>query len=268
MVIGAIPKVLEHMVALGERRLPDPVRTLTAHMGKPGGVAIHPLHHIVTADPGISPAALGQFGRAVVRATRTEIRDTRRDFLGIVGPFRLGDLRHPGLDRLGAAPLLNEDIAKPLCNHDRVKRRLGLEQFRPMHRPRTAALVPAIDPAAPAVVKDRFLDLHLDELALFLDHDNQVEPLGPVMEPPHIKREGLPDLIGRDAKTLRLGLINPQERQRMHQIEPVFARRDKADLRPRLAPHALVHLVGMTKGFGSKAFIVDHPRFLRVRRVC
>jgi hypothetical protein len=41
----------------------------------------------------------------------------------------------------------------------------------------------AIDAAAAAVVEDRLLDLHLDQLALFLDHDDQVQPLGPVMNP-------------------------------------------------------------------------------------
>ena len=43
-------------------------------------------------------------------------------------------------------------------------------------------VLPADDPAAAAVVEDRLLDLDLDQLALFLDDDDQVEPLGPVAE--------------------------------------------------------------------------------------
>ena len=128
------------------------------------------------------------------------------------------------------------------------------------------ALVPAID-AAVGVVKERFLDLHFDQLALFLDHDHQIEPVGPFVETLHVEREGLADLIGGDAKAFGLILINVQKAQRMNQIEPIFARRRKADLGPALAPHAFVHLVGMGKRFRRETLIVDHPRFLQVRRV-
>ena len=63
MVIGAVAKVLEHMLCIGERRLADPVRTLAAHMGEARGLTVHPLHHIVTADPRIGAGALWYFGR-------------------------------------------------------------------------------------------------------------------------------------------------------------------------------------------------------------
>ncbi len=135
-----------------------------------------------------------------------------------------------------------------------------------MH-PTRAALVPAIDAAAPTVVKDRLLDLHLDQLALFLDHHDQLQPLGPVVKALHVQREGLPDLVGGQAKALCLALVNPQKVQRMDEVEPVLAGGDEPDLRARLAPDAAVHAVGMGKRLGCETLEVDHPRFLRDGRV-
>ena len=77
----------------------------------------------------------------------------------------------------------------------------------------------------------------------------------------HIQRKGLADLVGGDAKALSLVRIDVEKRQGMDQIQPVLARRDKADPGPRLAPDPLVHLVGMGKRLGRKAFVIDHPRF-------
>ena len=43
MVVGAVAEILEHVRALGERRLADPVRALAAHLGEARGRAVHPL---------------------------------------------------------------------------------------------------------------------------------------------------------------------------------------------------------------------------------
>ena len=85
MVVGAVAQVLEHMAARRKRRLADPVRALTAHMGETAGFAVHPERHDMTADPGIGAAALGQLGRAVMRAAGAEIGQPRRQGLGIFG---------------------------------------------------------------------------------------------------------------------------------------------------------------------------------------
>ena len=202
-----------------------------------------------------------------MRTAGTEIRQARRDFRGVVVALRLVQGGHAGLDPVGLAPLFQEDGAQFLGDHDRVQRLLGLEQLRPVHGARTAALVPAIDTAPVAIVKDRFLDLHLDQLALFLDHDDQVQTFGPFVEALHVQRPDLRDLVGGDAQPFGLCLVDAQQRQRMGEVEPVLARRHEADLGPRLAPDPLVDAVGAGKGLCGKALVVDHPRFLFGRTV-
>ena len=75
MVVGAVAQVGEDVLGLGERRLADPGRALAAHLGEGHGLAVHPLNHVVAADAGQRPAALGHPGRAVVRAAGAEIGD-------------------------------------------------------------------------------------------------------------------------------------------------------------------------------------------------
>ena len=72
MVEGAVADILEHVLALAERRLPQPGGTLAAHLGEAGRLAAHPGGHEVAADPGRRHRALGHPGRAVVRAAGTE----------------------------------------------------------------------------------------------------------------------------------------------------------------------------------------------------
>ncbi len=128
------------------------------------------------------------------------------------------------------------------------------------------ALMPAINPRG-TVIKQRLFDLHLNQLALFLDHYHQIKPLGPIMKRRHIQRPNLTHLIGRDAKAFGLGFINPKQRQRMHQIKPVLASRHKPDACPRLTPLALVHLIGATKRLCREPLMINHPRLLQLRRI-
>jgi len=199
-----------------------------------------------------------------MRTARAKIRDTRGNIFGVISLLRIFQLLQASFDRLGAAPLLYQNRAQLLGNHDRVQRIACLKQFFAVHGSCTATLVPAIDPTPAPVVKNRLFDLHLDQLALFFDDNNQIKTIGPFGKAAHIQRERLPHLIRRQAQPLGVIFIKAQQRQRMHQIKPVFARRDKPDLGAGFAPHALVHLVGMGKGFGGEPFIVDHPRLLGV----
>ena len=63
VVVGAVTEVLEHVAPFGKRRLADPVGPFAPHMSVSDGLAVHPLHHVVTADAGIGAAALGHLGR-------------------------------------------------------------------------------------------------------------------------------------------------------------------------------------------------------------
>ena len=136
-----------------------------------------------------------------MRTAGTEIRQTRGDFFGIVSPSRIIELRQTRADRLGVAAFFDQDIAQFFGNHDRIERVFCWKQLLAVHGARTA-LVPAIDPAAAPVVKDGFLDLDLNQLALFLDHHDQVQPLSPSVKTLHIHRPCLAHFIGGDAQAL------------------------------------------------------------------
>ena len=58
MVVCSVTEVLEHMLAGREFGFTDPVRPFPPHMGKARCLAVHPLHHIVTTDPGVGAAPL------------------------------------------------------------------------------------------------------------------------------------------------------------------------------------------------------------------
>ena len=81
VIVGAVAEILEHVLALGERRLADPVGALAAHLGVAVGRAVHPLRHVMAADAGIGAHAFRHHRRRVVRAARTEIRDALRHVL-------------------------------------------------------------------------------------------------------------------------------------------------------------------------------------------
>lgn len=51
MIVGAIAEISEDVGFRHERRLSHPRHTFTAHLGEGIGVAVHPLDHVVAADP-------------------------------------------------------------------------------------------------------------------------------------------------------------------------------------------------------------------------
>ena len=92
MVVGAVAEILEHVLARGEAGLADPVGALAAHLRIAVGAPIHELRHEMAADAGIGARALGDHGRAIVRAARAEIGDALR-FLLDLGERALGALQ-------------------------------------------------------------------------------------------------------------------------------------------------------------------------------
>ena len=73
MIKGAIANILEHMLAVRETGLTDPVCPLAAHMGEAFNLAIHKLGQPVAANTSIAARPLGQDSRAVMRTTGTKI---------------------------------------------------------------------------------------------------------------------------------------------------------------------------------------------------
>src|SRR3546814_19204406 len=89
--VGAVAEVGEDVLRLGERRLADPRHALAAHLGAGVGAAVHPLHHVVTADAGKRAAAFRALGRAVVRAAGAEVGNARpRRAPALHGPYLFG----------------------------------------------------------------------------------------------------------------------------------------------------------------------------------
>ena len=225
-------------------------------MGEAQRLAPHPLNHVVATDPGIGARALGHHGRAVVRAAGAEPRQALGDVLGVVGSCRgvehLARLAQPVV----VDPLLGQQPAQLARDQHRVERFLDREDH-------LAVLgLPAQHAPALAIVEDRLLDLDFQQLALFLDADDQVEPLGPFLERQPVERPDHADLVGGDAQRFGLGRADAQQVERVHGVEPALARRDDADLRPRLAEDALVDPVRPTEGFGGETLVIVQPRLL------
>ena len=77
--IGAITEVLKYMIRIGKRGLSYPGCALSSHLGKRAGVSVlHPGRHVMAANASQSVAALGDFGRGIVRTARTEVRRAYR----------------------------------------------------------------------------------------------------------------------------------------------------------------------------------------------
>ena len=196
-----------------------------------------------------------------MRAAGAEVGQARGHIGGVVGAARLLDLGDLGREALGAAALLLQHAPDHLGDAHRLDGVAGGEQLL------APVVAPAVDPPAASVVEDRLLELDLDQLALLLDADDQIEPLGPVADRAHPQRPDLPDLVERDAEPLGLGLVDAEQVHGVDEVEPVLARRDEADLRAGLAPHAPVDAVGLAEALGGDALEVDHARFLRHGRV-
>ena len=52
MEISPVAKVDEDVLLVGERRLARPVGAFAAHLREGGSFPIHPLGHVMAADPG------------------------------------------------------------------------------------------------------------------------------------------------------------------------------------------------------------------------
>ena len=123
-------------------------------------------------------------------------------------------------------------------------------------------VLPAGDAAATAVVEDRFLDLNLDELALLLDDDDELEVVRPLAEARHVERPDHADLVGGDAEAAAFGLVETEEVEGVLGVEPGLAAGDDADLGASVSPDAAVDPVGARERFGGEALVVVQARLL------
>ena len=223
VIVGAVAEVLEHVVALGERRLADPVRALAAHVGPAERVAVHPLRHEMAADARIGAHALRHHGRRVVRAAGAEIGRARRHVgHGVDRALRLLQPRHLVGDLL--------DVAAPqhaLADRDRDVVRVE----RALHRKQPLFLFVALADHHRRVrnAVKLLAHLHFDQRALLLDHDDELEPLGEVAQLRTRDRPRAADLEQPDAEVVALHLVDAELIERLAHVEVALADRDDAD---------------------------------------
>src|SRR5215472_12190357 len=258
MVVGAVAEVLEDMGPLGERRLADPVRALPAHLRVAQRRAIHPLRHVVTADPGVGAHALGHDGRRVVRTAGAEIRNAHRDILRLSqNSLRLLERGNPRGDLLVATDPLQDALA------DADRDLVGIE--RTLHREQPVALLVLLADADRLVrgAVELFAHLHLDQRALLLDHDDELEAVGELLEVSLADGPRASDLVEPNDEIVALDLVDPELVERLTHVEIALADGDDADFRPPPARgDVLVELVRAYEGEHGVAFVVVQPRLL------
>ena len=233
MVVGAVADVLEDVVGLAERRLADPAGAFAAHLGEGLGVAVHPQRHVMAADAGQRPAALGHLGRAVVRAAGAEIGDAaqrrriagERLLLGLEEGEPLADAR--AVMEAGDAP---GDDAGDARRGQLVGR--GQDPF--------AGLVELADDPRPdilAPVIELLLQLVLDQRPLLLDDQDLLEPFGEVADAVALQRPGH-------------ALVDAEIVERLADVEIGLAAGDDAEAPPRAVDDDAVQAVG--PGIGER----------------
>ena len=106
-------------------------------------------------------------------------------------------------------------------------------------------------------------DLHLDQRALLLDHDDHVEAAREVHELPLRQRPWAGDLVEPQAHVVGLDLVEAELVHRLAHVEIGFADRDDADLRRAAAGEDdAVEVVGAHEGEHRVALVVLEPRLL------
>ncbi len=257
MVIGAVAQVLEHVLALGKRRLADPVGAFAAHLGEAERLAVHPLRHEVAADAGIGAAAVRHAGGGVVRAAGAEIGDALGDVGGLGQRLlRLLQPRHIGGDLfIGAV------AQQPLADADGDV--VGIE--RALDREQPVALLVLLADADRLIggAVELLAHLHFDERALLLHHDDEVEAGGEIGKLLARDRPGAAELEDAQAEVVALDLVEAELVEGLAHVEIGLAGGDDADLRIAAAGgDHLVELVGAQEGEHGVALEVVQARFL------
>ncbi|CUJ49355.1 Uncharacterised protein [Achromobacter xylosoxidans] len=280
MEVGAVAEVGEHVLFLGERRLPQPRHALAAHLRVHLRVAAHPGHHVVAADAGHAARAFRHPRRGIVRTARTEPR--LAVFHHARARQRLLTLGDEGQARLDAGAHVGRQFeaqqarGNGLGHHRR--RELVMRRQQPValrHRPFAAILVveladhardllTAADPA-----EQFLLQLVFEHLALFLDHQDLVQAIGEARHAGGLQRPHHADLEQPQADALAHRLAQPQVGQRLTRIQVGLARGHDAEARVarRHLPQLAVQVIGAGVGQRRVQLVVQQPRLLLQGRV-
>ncbi len=263
MVIGAVAQILEDVLGIGKGGLPDPGDTFAAHMGKGFGRTVHPVDHVMAPDPGHGTAAFGHLGRAVMRATRAEPRNTR-DIRARFGDFAF--LLFQPVDAFVDFRAVIETL-DALCQNNRDARR---GQF--IHRGQNpfALFIEFADHGRAdifAPVIKLFLDLVFHHRAFFLDDDDFLKPHGKFAHIVAVEWPAHADLQHADADFCGIGFGYAKVIECLHDIKIGLAGRDDAKPCIRAVDDGFVQLVGARIGKGGIEFIFHQAMFLILWRV-
>jgi hypothetical protein len=184
---GAVAKVLEHVLRLGERRHPDPLHALAAHVRGAHRVAFgHRQRHAVAADAAAGHRAFRHDGRAIVRAPRAEERlpGERQRGRSLAQGFEQRDAGGDGAQLDLALQARGEQQGDLV----RVELAVGRHQ-----RPTVLVLL-ADDPRTLGLVVEYVADEDLHERALLLDDEELLQTLRELAHDHGFHRPEEPDL--------------------------------------------------------------------------
>ena len=261
--IGAVAKVLEHVFRFGKRRLAEPGRPFTAHLGKGFGAAVHPSRHVMAADTAVGHAAFGHDGGRVVRTARAK------------PGFALGALALARQCRLlvfeKLEALVNgravEEARNARGDHASDHRR---RQFAQVGQQQVALFVVLADHARAFV--DRPVvklpgQLVFDHAALFLDHEDFVKAVGETMRHDRFQRPAHADLEHANPDLRRQRFVDTEVLERLQGIEIGFAGGDDPKPRVFAVDGNAIDVVGAGKGARGVDLVPLQPLFLRHRRI-
>ena len=160
------------------------------------------------------------------------------------------------------APVADQALAELDGDVAGVERVLGREQ--PL-----LVLVLLAEHARPVgEVVELLLDLGLDQRALLLHHQDQVEPLRELQEPLRLQRPGHADLVDAQAEPVGRHLVDAELVHGGAHVEVALAGGDDADLGRRAAAgDDAVEAVGAGEGEDGRALVIVQPRLLGERLV-
>ena len=263
MGIGTVTQVLEYVRRLGERRLADPGRALSAHLCKRRRVPVHPCRHEVATDSGDGPAVLGHSRGRVMGTSGAEVRHPRRaPDHGLQGSYLLFyTLQAPGEFRVRTSrgQSAGNSPSGPRWRHFLHR---GEKPFAMLvklaHHPR---------PDSGAQVVELLLELALDDAALLFDNEHLFEPRRKPANAIRFQGPTHADPEQSDAKLRRPAPVDPKIFQRLLDIQVGLAAGDDAQPGIRAVDDETIQSVGPGERQDGRQLVALKPPFLLHGRI-
>src|SRR5215831_727019 len=262
MIVRAVTQILEHVLALGERSFADPVGTLATHLRIAEGLSVHPLRHVVAADPGVSAAALRHARRRIVRAAGTEIRDA----LGNVGSLGKCPLRRFQPRDIRGQFFVGPVTQQPLADADRdiVRIQSAFDWKQPVT---LLVLFSDADRLIRCAVQ-LFSHLYFDKRAFLFDNDDEIEALCELSQLLAAERPNAGDFEYSQAEIVAFEFVDAEFVEGLAHVEISLAGRYHANPRCSSArSDNAIESVGTHKGEHGVTLEVMQTSFLTEERV-